>query len=318
VDDVDTSALVSKIQRALNRTYRKYADQCSLLGGDTKSVPPAEMLPWTDILMSCAEYRISAMSQPDRRIGYKESTLFSFLLPKEWTSGLSWSSEHGETYIHQHVNNSVHTFRESQIADESCINQNLRDLLSKEQKDSLRYEKKLEDALTEEYIPKSSTFDLDIAELEREEEQLLSESLKMEQDCDDEGMMSDDAVHDDVYDAPLSILSHISPRLGVLMDSPSFLVSHRTRNLSSRSSGQFTPRGQIMETSAWDSGKKRKSDRNLSGEKRVRKNTNYKQDISPGLTRNLTGRLDTLKHSINHEINQSARLEARLREALDN
>ena len=31
-DDVDSSALVSKIQRALNRTYRKYAEQCSLLG----------------------------------------------------------------------------------------------------------------------------------------------------------------------------------------------------------------------------------------------------------------------------------------------
>merc|ERR1712200_294951 len=120
----------------------------------------------------------------------------------EWTSGLSWSSEHSETTVHQHVNNTVHTFRESHLADESCINEDLRDLLCKEQKDSLRYEKKLEAALAEDYIPKSSTLDLDIAELEREEEQLLSDSMMMmEQDCDDD-MMSDEDLHD-VYDAPL-------------------------------------------------------------------------------------------------------------------
>jgi len=312
---VDTSLLLSNIQRSLQRTYRKFAQESSLLGGDTQPVAPPEMLPWTDILISCAEYKLELINNMDRRVGYREDTLYSFTLPKAWSSGLSWSEEHKEHTIIQHLNNSVTSFRESMVHEEIYLNQGLHDLLTKEQKDSLRFEKKLENAVKENYNPDTSSFLMDIAELEREEEMLKSKttfetSYSERSECLERENNDLEQV---------SILHQISPRLGLLLDSPFVDPRNRTRQRQ-RASGQFDLNRSWHPTAECDTvngGKKRRQDRYSSGEKRPRKSFDYRQEVNPEIERALTGRLDNLKCSIHHEIAPSIRLETKLKEALE-
>jgi len=311
--EVDPSLLYSNIQRSLQRTYRKFAHESSLLGGDTQPVAPPEMLPWTDILISCAEYRIELLQDLDRRIGYKESTLYSFTLPKAWSCGLSWSEEHKENTIREHLNISVTSFRDSICPEESYLNPDLHDLLNKEQKNSLRFEKKLEDALKENYTPDSSSFLMDIAELEKEEEMLKSKTTF-------ETSFSHNDNREESEQEQVSILHQISPRLGLLLDSP-FVYPRISGRQRQRSSGQFDLNRSwnppTERDTAASGGKKRRQERYSSGEKRARKSFDYREEVNPEIERALTGRLDNLKYSIHHEIAESIRLDNKLKDALE-
>ena len=57
VPNYDTSVLVSELRRSLSRSYRGYTEQCCRGGGGENITPPPEILPWTDILVCCAQYR---------------------------------------------------------------------------------------------------------------------------------------------------------------------------------------------------------------------------------------------------------------------
>ena len=81
----DTSVLCSELRGALTRAYRKFATQCCLMGGEEKTTPPPEMLPWTDILICAAQYKIGCLAGAGRVVGYRDEQLIDFVLPKEWT-----------------------------------------------------------------------------------------------------------------------------------------------------------------------------------------------------------------------------------------
>ena len=57
VPEYHTAVLVSELRRTLSRSYRSFVERCCVVGGDQGTIPPPEMLPWTDILVFCAQYR---------------------------------------------------------------------------------------------------------------------------------------------------------------------------------------------------------------------------------------------------------------------
>ena len=57
---------------------------------------------------------------------------------------MSWKEEHAETTVMEHLNNSVSAYRDSLHQPETLLNPELRDILKKEQRLSLRLETTLE------------------------------------------------------------------------------------------------------------------------------------------------------------------------------
>jgi hypothetical protein len=59
---------------------------CRRWGGDSCLAPPAEMLPWSDIVGCCVQYRLLGLGQAgERLICYREETLLNYLPPLQWT-----------------------------------------------------------------------------------------------------------------------------------------------------------------------------------------------------------------------------------------
>ena len=68
VPGVPTAVLVSELQRTLATAYRRFAGRCCLMGGEERTTPPPEVLPWTDILVACSKYRSVGTNMADPTI----------------------------------------------------------------------------------------------------------------------------------------------------------------------------------------------------------------------------------------------------------
>ena len=136
---VDSSVVASNMTRSLGRCYRTFLTRCTSQWGVVESVPPPEVLPWTDIVHSCILYQLATLDNKDI-ICYKEETLANYSMPAEWLAGLGWGGEHLMDSMQEVVNTTVSEARERTMVEQGdvCLNSVLRDTLKKEQKQSIR------------------------------------------------------------------------------------------------------------------------------------------------------------------------------------
>ncbi|XP_023327970.1 uncharacterized protein LOC111701070 isoform X2 [Eurytemora carolleeae] len=293
VPNYDTSVLVSELRRSLSRSYRGYTEQCCRGGGGENITPPPEILPWTDILVCCAQYRLSCMEGSDRIVGYREDKILEYSLPSQWT-------------------------RDKLRIEEPCYNPDLRDKLKEEQKQSLRLELMLENALSEDYKPNllRSSFDLE-------------EDQGLEGENNHEGRRSIESV---------PLISYVSPSLGRIV-SP-YTVSCRSEMIStgmsplSRKGKENRRSGEMVRTHRFsgekrgaESTKKRWSGDLHSSAKRQRggdkkrfiPDAEYSQGLGGDLqpTPGIAGQLDEFKNTLEDEMIKSDRFEKLLQAALN-
>ena len=95
VPDVDSSVVASYMTRSLGRCYMTFLARCTSQWGGVESVPPTEVLPWTDIVHSCILYQLATLDNKDI-ICYKEETLAKSSLPAECLAGLGWGAPDGQ------------------------------------------------------------------------------------------------------------------------------------------------------------------------------------------------------------------------------
>jgi len=153
VSHVDNYITASAIKRSLARCYRGFVNRCLSLWGGEESCPPVEALPWTDIVHSCISYRLETILSNDT-VCYKQEMLDNFNVPTDWLAGLGWGGEHLTDTMQQVVNDTVNETIEKSLLDhdESLLNSELNNSLKLEQKESVRFEKMLENVLNEKYV----------------------------------------------------------------------------------------------------------------------------------------------------------------------
>lgn len=321
VPELDCSILESTLRRSLAKCYRSFVDKCCSRWGGEESVPPPEMLPWTDIVNACIQYKLQSLSSnADQIICYREEFLAGFCQPPEWSSTLGWGAEKDVTTVHQAVEESVLEARERSFIerDKDLVNKELESSIKKEQKASLRYEKMLENALSDNYEPSKR--------------QKLSVYEDKENDCDPEN--AEDMV-EDVWEEEeelmytrehVPVISYLSPSLGRLV-SPRAVVtrqevfhtgmsprnsfrSSRVRSAPSQNDSHGTPPQRFGATPNF----KRKPVDNLNNSRK--RQTTKRMSHSPEPKLEIDEKMDFLKSKINADIEECDLFEKRLHAAL--
>jgi len=318
VPSLDCSILESTLRRSLAKSYRSFVEKCCSRWGGEESVPPPEMLPWTDIVNACIQYKIQSLSSDaDQVICYREEFLAGFCQPVEWSSTLGWGAEKDVTTVRQVVEESVLEARERSFTEreKDVVNKELENSIKKEQKASLRYEKMLEDALSDSYEPskrqKVSVYDDD------------------ENDCDPENAedMTEDVYEDEdelMYTREhVPVISYLSPSLGRLV-SPHAVITrqevHQT-GMSPRNSfrASRTRRSPTQDDSppkrfGTTPNFKRKPVDNLNNSRK--RQTTKRMSPSPEPKLEIDEKMDFLRSKINADIEECDLFEKRLHAAL--
>jgi len=315
IPEHDTSVLCSELRRTLARSYRKFATQCCLMGGKEKTTPPPEILPWTDILICSAQYRIGCLAETDRVVGYRDSLLIDFHLPKEWTSGLSWMTEHSETSVRDHLNCSVGAYRDSLQQPDILLNPQLRLILNREQKLSLRLEARLEAALSPDYVARSDSL------IVHRSDSINSSAMENSFLTLDDSLMMGGEEEDTIESVP--IISYVSPSLGRMASHVDCRRERRTTGMSPRlsKSPRLSAGGGVGKENrrSWEGDRKRKAEESTTKDKRKRGSSGgrgYRFLVEAEPELEMDDKLDVLKRSINLEISESSRFEQMLQAAL--
>lgn len=307
--EVDSSVVVSSITRTLGRCYRTFISRCSSQFGGLESVPPPEVLPWTDIVHSCIMYQLSTLDTMNI-ICYKESSLATYTVPAEWRAGLGWGGEHLMDSMQEVVNTTVNEAREKSFVEHGdvCLNSELRKMLKKEQKQSVRFEKMLEDAVGDNFVH-NITFSEQLTSTEVNEE----EPTKTDQNNDPR---EDSADLTTTQFVPL--ISYLSPTLGRLVSPYQLLTRQEVPRTGmsprySRNAKIFsTPKAGAVNTS------KRKAEcAEKSNKKTMLSRSLSLSPESRPLRMDLDQKLDTLKVGLNNDLEQDLRFERMLQAALN-
>merc|ERR1711874_825135 len=143
----------------------------------------------------------------DTVICYREEALSRYSVPAEWSACLGWGAEKEVTTVEEVVETTVSEARERSFVKtgDTVVNKELRYTIKKEQKASLRFEKMLENALSEDYQPPTVKMDQDDGGTDDDSEDDPEMGLDLE---DDEMMYTREHV---------PVISYVSPSLGRLV-----------------------------------------------------------------------------------------------------
>eukprot|EP00092_Neocalanus_flemingeri_P027091 GFUD01029377.1.p1 GENE.GFUD01029377.1~~GFUD01029377.1.p1 ORF type:complete len:2023 (+),score=566.09 GFUD01029377.1:57-6125(+) len=309
VPGVDSSVVASNMTRSLARCYRTFLSRCSSQWGGVESVPPPEVLPWTDLVHSCIQYKLATVDSLES-ICYKDDALAAFSLPAEWLAGLGWGGEHLMESMQEVVDTTISEARERSMVEqgESCINSELRETLKKEQNQSVRFERMLEEALIDDCIPSRTAVSGSIGHNKTLDTEDTEENIS-ENSEDSADLRTTQFV---------PIISYVSPTLGRLV-SPYHMLTRREVPRTgqsprySRDNKQFpiTPSGPVITS-------KRKAELSQGSNKKsiMSKRLSLSPDSRP-LRMDLDQKLDTLKVGLNNDIEQDLMFERRLQAALN-
>jgi len=309
VPELDCSILESTLSRSLAKCYRAFSGQCQARWGGEESVPPPEMLPWTDIVNACIQYKLQALfTEEELVICFRDEFLADFKQPQEWTATLGWGAEKDVTTVHQVVEESVLEARERTFSerDKEVVNQELEDSIKKEQKASLRFEKMLENALSDDYEP--------------------SKRLKLS-NCDDDEDDSDpetgEDLEEDVWEEDevmftrehVPVISYLSPSLGRLVSPHSVTTRqeiHQT-GMSPRNSFRSTQNTFRSPHNSTQTFKRKPTDYLNNSTKRQ---STKRISPSPEPKLDIDEKMDFLRSKINADIQECDLFEKRLHAAL--
>jgi len=309
VPEVDSSIVVSSINRSMGRCYRNFLSRCTSQWGGLESVPPPEVLPWTDIVHSCIMYQMSTLDNKSN-ICYKDRSLSRYTLSDEWRAGLGWGGEHLMDSMWEVVNTTVNEARERTIVEQGdiCLNSELKEMLSKEQRQSARFEKMLEDAVDENCVDNNFS-------LSGQKSLKVSE---MEDDTEDQKCVESDGAADLSTSQFVPLISYLSPTLGRLVSPYQVLTRQEMprTGMSPRYSRNTKLFSSVSSTSVNTS--KRKAELSVQSNKKsmLSRSLSLSPESRP-LRMDLDQKLDTLKVGLNNDLEQDLRFERMLQAALN-
>lgn len=308
VSGVDSSVVASNMTRSLGRCYRTFLSRCTSQWGGVESVPPPEVLPWTDIVHSCILYQLSTLDNKDI-ICYKEDTLARYSLPSEWMAGLGWGGEHLMDSMQEVVNTTVSEARERTMVEQGdiCLNSELRDTLKKEQKQSIRFEKMLEDAVSENYVHNKSNIS------DSSPTKTMDAEDTMENPSDDSEDSADLSTSQFV-----PLISYLSPTLGRLVSPYQLLTRQEVPRTGMSPRYSRDTRALFSLSGSASSTAKRKAEMTERANKKtvLSRSLSLSPESRP-LRMDLDQKLDTLKVGLSNDIEQDQRFERMLQAALN-
>ena len=231
--------------------------------------PPLDLLPWTDIVTACIQYKVSSLSVCDENdsvtgdsvICYREEALSLYSVPTQWSASLGWGAEKDVTTVEQVVDNTVSEARERSFvkSGDIVVHNELRHTIRREQKASIKFEKMLECALSENYQPTGMKMSLGDDGMQEEDSDNDLEAGGCVGEVEEEGGMMYTREH-------VPVISYISPSLGRLVSPRSV-----TTRLEIHATG-MSPRNSRLGDTMVRSGKRKLE---TSGQSRKRTSSRY-------------------------------------------
>ena len=129
----DCSQAATTVKAALAGCYRQFSSLC---GGGEVVVPPAALLPWTEIVVAAGRHQLACL--PTTTVGYREAALADWEPPGEWKAGLGWGGQRDTETVQSMVDTTVSEARDQTELGVPTTNLQLRQQLRREQRESCR------------------------------------------------------------------------------------------------------------------------------------------------------------------------------------
>ncbi len=162
----DFSSAASKIKLALDKAWRSYVRWSTRHGWSGDFPVGPELLPWTDIVHACIEYKLGMKSTADpfsslgsdMVVGYFEDDLETFQLPSQWKSSLGKLAEIKCKTVDSAIDESIANAR-VEVSITKAVNSPLLEELKIEAARSQAFEDSLKRAINSEAVGKIGSYE---------------------------------------------------------------------------------------------------------------------------------------------------------------